>query len=121
MADALAPVAAAYGARAVRSRLQELVVAKELSQAQLRELALVGARARLDELRRQEDELRGAFPELFRGGGRGRRGGAAAGIAAAAKTRRRPKMSAAARKAVSERMTKYWADRRKQQGQKAGK
>jgi hypothetical protein len=96
-------------------------VAKELSQAQLRELALVGARARLDDLRRQEDELRAAFPELFRGGGRGRRGGAAAGIAPAAKARRRPRMSAAARKAVSERMTKYWADRRKQQGQKPGK
>ena len=94
-------------------------MAKELSQAQLRELALVGARARLEELRRQEAELRGAFPELFRGGGRGTR--EAASMTGAAKPRRRSRMSAAARRAVSERMTKYWAERRRQQGQKVGK
>ena len=94
-------------------------MAKAINQAQLRELALVGARARLQELQRQEAELRAAFPELFRAG-RGRKRGAAA-TAARAEPRRRSRMSAAARRAVSERMTKYWAERRKQQAQKAGK
>jgi hypothetical protein len=96
-------------------------VAKELSQAQMRELAVVGARTRLEELRREEAALRAAFPELFRGS-RGPTGrGTSRSSTAASKRRRRSRMSAAARKAVSERMTKYWAERRKQQAQKAGK
>lgn len=39
--------------------------------------------------------------------------------AVARSARKRPKMSAAARKAVGERMRKYWAARRKQAGKKA--
>jgi hypothetical protein len=107
--------------RGNQPRSQEHVVAKELSQAQLRELALVGARARLEELQRQEAELRAAFPELFRRGGGRKRVAAAAAGAGAPKRRRRSRMSAAARRAVSERMTKYWAERREEQTQKAGK
>ena len=82
-----------------------------LNQEQLRRLARLGAVARLEQLRREEAAIRAEFPELF---GRGRRVAAAG----AAKTsggggRRRRKMSPQARKAVSERMRKYWAARRK--------
>ena len=84
-----------------------------LNQEQLRRLARLGAVARLEQLRAEEEAIRGEFPELF---GRGRRqAGAAAPQAAtaAAGRRRRKKMSPQARKAVSERMRKYWAERRK--------
>jgi len=87
-----------------------------LSQEQLRRLARLGAIARLEQLRQEEAAIRGEFPELF---GRGRReGGAVAASAPAAGTRRRRrrKMSAEARKAVSERMRKYWAGRKAKAG-----
>jgi hypothetical protein len=85
-----------------------------LSEEQLRALARLGAKARLEELRQEEAAIRAAFPDLF---GRGRKA-AAAGSASSApsagrRRRRRRAMSAAARKAVSERLQKYWADRRK--------
>jgi hypothetical protein len=83
-----------------------------LSQEQLRRLAQLGAKARLEQLRAEETAIRAEFPELF---GRGRREHAANGRAAAAARRRKP-MSAAARKVVSERMRKYWAERRKAKG-----
>ena len=85
-----------------------------LNQEQLRRLARLGAQARLDELRQEEAAIRSAFPDLF---GRGQRRQAANGQAA--RRRRRPAMSAAARKAVSERMRKYWAERRKSKAGKA--
>ena len=83
-----------------------------LNQEQLRRLARLGAVARLEQLRQEEVAIRAEFPELF---GRGRRDGAAAAAPAApARARRqRRKMSAEGRKAVSERMRKYWAERRK--------
>ena len=84
----------------------------DLSRDELRRLARLGAKSRLEELRREEAAIRRAFPELFRGGGRG----AAADDAparAGGRRRRRSRMSPAARKAVSERMKKYWASRRK--------
>ncbi len=82
-----------------------------LNQEQLRRLARLGAVARLEQLRAEEAAIRSEFPELF---GRGRREDAAPGAAAAGKPRRRrAKMSAQARKAVSDRMRKYWAERRK--------
>ena len=80
-----------------------------LNQEQLRRLARLGAVARLEQLRQEEAAIRAEFPELF---GRGRQAGNGAPKAAAPK-RKRSKMSAEARKAVSERMRKYWADRRK--------
>jgi uncharacterized Ntn-hydrolase superfamily protein len=85
-----------------------------LSQDQLRRLARLGAMARLEELRREEAAIRAEFPDLF---GRGRK--RASDAAAAGQTagggarRRRAAMSVAGRKAVSERMRKYWAERRK--------
>ncbi|MGH7339838.1 MAG: hypothetical protein ACREKH_05045, partial [Candidatus Rokuibacteriota bacterium] len=68
--------------------------------------------ARLEQLKQEEADIRSEFPELF---GRGRRG-VAAESAKTVGRRRRKKMSSAARKAVSERMRKYWAERRKSKG-----
>ena len=82
----------------------------DLTRDQLQRLARLGAKSRLDELRREEAAIRRAFPDLF--GGRGRTAGARGGRAGG--RRRRSGMSAAARKAVSARMKKYWAARRKQ-------
>jgi hypothetical protein len=83
----------------------------------LHEYARLGAIRRLEEIRQEEARIRAAFPELFRGQpARGRAVASATSSAAAndAPPRRRPsRMSAAQRKAVSERMKKYWAARRK--------
>ena len=93
-------------------------MAKRIAQAELRELALVGARARLLTLRTEIASLVGLFPELARGS-QARSGGVDVGL-----TKRRKKpgrkhpMSAAERKAVSERMRKYWAERRAAKGKK---
>jgi hypothetical protein len=84
----------------------------DLTREELQRLARLGAKARLEELKREEASIRQAFPELFRGAGRGRRAAKTDG-AAGGRARTRRRMSAAARKAVSDRMKKYWADRRK--------
>ena len=84
-------------------------MAKQNREAQLREFALIGARARLQELREEQMRLREVFPELFRG----RRAGSDAGDETPARRRRRRRMTPAQRKAVSERMRKFWAERRK--------
>lgn len=84
-----------------------------LSQDQLRRLARLGASARLEQLRQEEAAIRAEFPDLF---GRRRKEPsdvAGTGQAGGAGRRRRAAMSAAGRKAVSERMRKYWAERRK--------
>lgn len=88
-----------------------------LNTEQLRRLARLGAIARLEQLREEETAIRAEFPELF---GRGRRhdGRGNDAAAGAAGGRRRRSMSAAARKAVSVRMRKYWAERRKSKGAK---
>lgn len=82
-----------------------------LNTEELRRLARLGAIARLEQLKQEEAAIRAEFPELF---GRGRRVAVAA--AKSGGPRRRRKMSAAGRKAVSERMRKYWAERRKSKG-----
>jgi hypothetical protein len=87
----------------------------DLSRDEIQRLARLGARSRLEELQREEAAIRRAFPDLF-GRGRGRQ--AAAPAAAAVGRRRRRGMSAAARKAVSVRMRKYWAERRKAKASK---
>ena len=89
----------------------------DLNREDLKRLARLGAKARLEELRREEASIRQAFPDLFRGG-RGGRSGAQRASASAGPRRRRRGMSAAARRAVSERMKKYWAERRKAKGGK---
>lgn len=83
-----------------------------LNTEQLRRLARLGAIARLEQLKQEEAAIRAEFPELF---GRGRRATTVADAAKPARRRRR-KMSSEARKAVSERMRKYWAERRKGKG-----
>jgi hypothetical protein len=86
----------------------------DLSRQELRQLARLGAKARLEELRQEEAAIRRAFPDLFgRGAGRRASGDSETGV-----RRRRRGMSAAARKAVSERMKKYWAERRKSTNKK---
>ena len=77
----------------------------DLNRNDLKHLARLGAKARLEELRQEEAAIRRAFPDLFSKG--------AARSASTSGRRRRSRMSAAARKAVSDRMKKYWAERRK--------
>src|SRR3977135_2361675 len=81
-----------------------------LSQEQLRRLARLGAMARLEQLRQEEAAIRAEVPDLFGPHGKKSRD---AGHAGGGDGRRRAAMSAAGRKAVSERMRKYWAERRK--------
>ena len=82
----------------------------DLTREELQRLARLGAKSRLEELRREESAIRRAFPDLFGG-----QTAKARGAARPAKRRRRKSsMSAAARQAVSDRMKKYWAGRRKE-------
>jgi len=78
---------------------------KGLSAERIRELALAGAASALNKLRAEVAALERTFPELATKSGR-----RAVGSAVRRRTRR---MSAAARKEVSARMKKYWAERRK--------
>jgi len=84
--------------------------------ANILELARRGAEQRYVELKAEIAALVRDFPHL--GGRGGRRSSTAAATEeggasrAGRRRRRRRKMSAAARKAVSERMKKYWASRR---------
>jgi hypothetical protein len=85
-----------------------------LSQDQLRRLARLGATARLEQLRQEEAAIRAEFPDLFGRRRKGPSGAAGTGQAGGGAAQRvRAAMSAAGRKAVSERMRKYWAERRK--------
>ncbi len=94
-------------------------VPKTLTPLELKQLARVGAAARIKELETEIASLRRAFPSL--GSGQERTALASSGPAPSkpgrkAKTARRGRrspMSAAERKAVSIRMQKYWAERRK--------
>ena len=89
----------------------------DLSPTQLQRLARRGAQAVLEELEREAAAIRRAFPDLFGGRARARKA-SGGGAASAGRARRRRGMSPAARKAVSERMKKYWAERRKAKGKK---
>lgn len=88
-------------------------MATDLSRDQLKRLARLGATSRLEELRKEEAAIRAAFPDLFSGGAGRRKAASKAAAAPAKRKRRRRKMSAAEKRAVSERMKKYWAERRK--------
>jgi hypothetical protein len=81
---------------------------KGLSVEQLRELAKDGARVTLARLRAEIIAIERTFPELALPG---TRKALRNSVSAARKRTRR--MSATARKAVSQRMKKYWAERRK--------
>jgi hypothetical protein len=81
-----------------------------LTATHLRELARTGAEVTLNRLRNEIIAIERAFPELQLR--QGRRAVRRSLEKAASRTR---KMSAAARKAVSARMKRYWAERRKAQ------
>jgi hypothetical protein len=84
--------------------------AGDLSAEKLRELARTGADVMLKRLRAEIIAIERTFPELALP--KRRRALRRSVEQATASTRR---MSAAARKAVSERMKRYWAERRKAQ------
>jgi hypothetical protein len=79
----------------------------------VRELARAGAEETLKTLRGEIAAIERAFPDLS--GSRRRTAGAMRIVTATANetARRTRRMSAAARRAVSERMKRYWAQRRK--------
>ena len=85
----------------------------------MRRYALAGAEARLIQITQEAESIRRAFPELV-GNGAGRNAGQGAVQSAGAGNegrgrrtpRKRPAMSAAQRRAVGERMKKYWAARK---------
>jgi hypothetical protein len=92
-------------------------MAAQLGKAELHRLARLGAVARLAELEKERLAILRAFPGLLAPG---------AGVAAAAPAapsaasglakparRRRRKMTAAEKKVASERMKKFWAERKK--------
>src|SRR5437763_17216356 len=82
--------------------------ANRLSSDRLRELARAGAEVILKQLRAEIIAIEGTFPEL--GLPKGRR---ALRRSVNKATERARTMSAAARRAVSDRMERYWAERRK--------
>ena len=83
---------------------------KGLSIERLRDLARAGAEATLNQLRAEIVAIERTFPELAT-----RRREVRRTLARA--TRKTRRMSAEARKAVSRRMKKYWAERRKAKAQ----
>ena len=86
-----------------------------LSRTDLLRLARSGAEARVTELRRELETIYRSFPDLRRrGGGRAsaRGNGAAPRGRASRGSRKRRGWTAAQRRAVAERMKRYWAARR---------
>lgn len=79
-----------------------------LSADRIRELARAGAEVTLKQLRAEIIAIERTFPELALSQRR-----RAVRKAVKQATNRTRRMSAAARRAVSERMTRYWAERRK--------
>jgi hypothetical protein len=82
--------------------------ASGISMERMKELARAGAAAALKELRADIIAIERTFPELALPAKR-----RAVGRAIERVERRGQQMSAAARKAVSARMKKYWAERRR--------
>jgi hypothetical protein len=80
------------------------------SSQELKRLALIGAQGRIEALQAEIASIVDLFPELK---GAGRAGARGRGVKKAGR-RRNWNMSAAQRKAVSARMKKYWAARRKE-------
>lgn len=77
-----------------------------VSAERMREMARAGAESMLKQLRAEVAAIERTFPELAEGRKSVRRS-----VTRARKRTR--KMSAAAKKAISQRMKKYWAERRK--------
>jgi hypothetical protein len=81
-----------------------------LRRHELLRFARTGAEARLQELRQELESIYAAFPDLRRGGVGSRT--RTAGRQAKRPRARRQSWTAAQRKAVSDRMRKYWAARK---------
>jgi hypothetical protein len=79
----------------------------------LKGLARLGAQARLAELVAETDAILKAFPHLLPQTERSSQRAAAGTVTGQRKRRRYHRMSPAERKAVSQRMKRYWAERRK--------
>ena len=88
----------------------------KIALVELRRLAVVGARARLVELKAEMASLVRAFPEIGRGSAIAV--GSRTVLVRRAKPGRKTPMTAAERREVSERMKKYWAGRRAAKGKK---
>ena len=86
-------------------------MAGQLDRKELHRLARLGAEARLIALEQERADILRNFPGLAGAAKAAPRAGR--GRSAAPRRRRQGRMSAAARKAVSVRMKKYWAERRK--------
>ncbi len=91
----------------------------QFDQEQLRKWAVSGAEQRLLEIATEAAAIYKAFPELRERGTAGRAAEDRGPGAAAAGRRVSRKMSTANRKAVSDRMKKYWAARRGGSGRAA--
>jgi hypothetical protein len=95
-------------------------MANTLSRVEVKQLALIGAQSRLDALNAEIASIVRAFPELSRG--RAKAATTAVGNSAPRKGRggrkRNWNMSSDQKRAVSERMKKYWAGRRKEKAAK---
>ena len=95
-------------------------MANTLSRVEVKRLALIGAQSRLETLNAEIASIVRAFPELSRG--KAAATARAVGNGAPRKGRggrkRNWNMSDAQKRAVSERMKKYWAGRRKEKGAK---
>jgi hypothetical protein len=91
-----------------------------LSQSELKRLALLGAQARIEALRAEIETIVDNFPELGKGGAGVASGRGVKKTADGQGRRRNWNMSASQRRAVSARMKKYWAARRKEKAAKAG-
>lgn len=76
---------------------------------ELLRFARSGAEARLQELRREIESIYATFPDLRSSTGARRR---VSGVKVRARRARRQSWTAAQRKAVSDRMRKYWATRK---------
>jgi hypothetical protein len=77
--------------------------------ADMRKWALVGARARIQELSAEIEQIRSMFPGEF-----GLRGGAKKGVTAGRRKKR--KLSAAGRKAISDAAKARWARQKVEKG-----
>lgn len=95
-------------------------MANTLSRVEVKRLALIGAQSRLETLNAEIASIVRAFPELSRG--RATAATTAVGNGAPRKgkggRKRNWNMSESQKRAVSERMKKYWAGRRKEKAAK---
>lgn len=84
----------------------------------IRQLAFIGAQARLAELNAERQAILKAFPELSRGNPDGLSPAAPGTASARPSKRRRRKMSAEGRRRIAEAAKRRWAEWRKQNGQR---